>query len=693
MTLNKKKMLSRSLNWLIVIGLPFVIFYLISNGNINVFLTDDNYSQWLPVINASFESFLETGKLNYFEMHIMNGINMLDTGIYSLLNPFMFLSYIIFIVTGVSNTITIYIYLITVCSLAIYNFVMIKLQIKRSVRFVLLLCLLCTGAFYVFSYWYYIFNNLLISALIFFGIICVRGKLRCVYFGVIMGFSIYLGNVQYSVMWYLFYAVYSIVDGLIKKEKSCIWIFLSNIVIGLALSFPQIVLSMRAALESPFFGAYNDQFFSETLCLRNILLFGIIPENLFRILGLEDVSGRPWFGNTFFFCGILFVSFLLGWYLIVKRKKSRTVLLPCLVCATVMLLFTLGKGFVVADILYHFPVFNSFRLLNKGYFVFVPILFMVCILVYINLDNKKRRNLILAGVILSFINIVSVQVGGYRPVFENSIPELENRTVTFIECPNDLYASFNSNMELTVIRNWPCYFHIYTLGGYNLSYKEKSYLICNQIFDTSQHWSEYSYANAVNLTNWLNRYNSQDIDLKGWEEQLKNNSVSNLIVKYDDEKTFFNFLEIVNQLRDLKIDNIADIKGNIKIVSLLGVEPMVSDNLGNSLNIDAISNGIMITSNVGRIEGDINTQILFNNKYKAYAYVPDKQELDIKENESGYLTIKNFYSADKVILIYKDLISTLSVVFAIISFFSWICVFVLSLKELTIDSVVKDGLV
>lgn len=145
----------------------FLLFFIISNGNSNVFLRDDNISQWLPVINGTFGDLLKTGKLNYWNYYLMSGINLFDTGIYSLTNPIMFVSYLIYRLFNYSNTITIYIFLIFSFSLIIYNEVLLKLQIQWKKRTIILLCIAsCTG-YFTLGYWYYVFNNIFIGSLFF----------------------------------------------------------------------------------------------------------------------------------------------------------------------------------------------------------------------------------------------------------------------------------------------------------------------------------------------------------------------------------------------------------------------------------------------------------------------------------------------------------------------------------------------
>lgn len=652
---------------LAVIGIPLLIFWYISNGNENVFLYDDNHAQWLPVINNAFRSLLETGKLNFFDMHIMNGENLLDTGIYSLLNPIMLLAYATSAALKVSNTITVYIFFVSVLSALFYQCAMKKMEIDRSARYLLLFCLFGTGAFYTFGYWYYIFNNLLWGALMLWGIVSVKGRSRYVYWGILLGFSIYLGNIQYSVLWYTVYGMISLTNFFLASDKGHRYCqakeFMTNMTMGLLLNFPQIVLCLRALRSSQAFEAHNSAFYADTLSPTNIFWYGILPEQLFNFLGIKDFLTPPWFGNRYFFCGVLMISFIVGWWMIHDNKNNRReVILPFWISAFVMILYTCGRGFLIADILYHFPIFNGFRHLHKAYFVLIPILFIMTIFIYAGTQWPWKRIVIIAGAFLALINISSINICGN----ETGGGQFTNRTLTLIECPNnDTYVGFNNDMEKILIRNWPCYFHVYTLGGYNLSFNHAGYEVCDQIFTEAQHFSEYSYANAVNLTYWLERVKDGVIDLGKWEEQLKYNAVQHLIVKYNNENVFCEFVNIFDQLEEIKIIDIIESEEQIKIIKLGGTYSLVSDETGKPLHIEDIPNGIIITGNTKEISGTVNTQFLWNAKYKAYGASGDL--LDIERDDRGYLRIRNSMPNEKIILHYEDSISTLAIIFSVVS--------------------------
>lgn len=51
------------------------------------------------------------------------------------------------------------------------------------------------------------------------GIVSVKGRSRYVYWGILLGFSIYLGNIQYSVLWYTVYGMISLTNFFLASDK------------------------------------------------------------------------------------------------------------------------------------------------------------------------------------------------------------------------------------------------------------------------------------------------------------------------------------------------------------------------------------------------------------------------------------------------------------------------------------------
>ena len=65
-------------------------------------------------------------KTSLYTLSDLNGENLLDTGIYSLLNPIMLLAYATSAALKVSNTITVYIFFVSVLSALFYQCAMKK---------------------------------------------------------------------------------------------------------------------------------------------------------------------------------------------------------------------------------------------------------------------------------------------------------------------------------------------------------------------------------------------------------------------------------------------------------------------------------------------------------------------------------------------------------------------------------------
>ena len=195
------------------------VWLIISRGNLNIFCYDDNLTQWLPVINDIFSDLFQTGRLNIWNFYLMGGINVLDTGIYSILNPFMLLGFLIHRLSGVSNTITICIYLTVAVAMCIYYYAFRKNGLSVPCSFAVLYCLLACSSFYNFGHWYYVFNNLLIGSLVLLYFSCmINGKYKYIFLGIVLGESIYLGNVQYTVMWYIAVGLIILSDIMIAPE-------------------------------------------------------------------------------------------------------------------------------------------------------------------------------------------------------------------------------------------------------------------------------------------------------------------------------------------------------------------------------------------------------------------------------------------------------------------------------------------
>lgn len=382
----------------------WLLFYVLGEGNPNLFLYDDNFSQWLPVINSTFDQFVHTGKINYWNYYLMGGINILETGIYSIVNPLMFLAYIIFRLFGFSNTITIYVYLIMSIAMVIYNAIFSRIGIAWKERLCLLVCLSGCTAYYSFGNWYYVFNNILIGALMTGFFLLYDENKKCSYFaaGAILAFSIYLGNVQFTIYWYMIFAI--VCFGLfLQKNYHFAKVFIINIIVALTFSFPQIFMNYRA-LNNNFLDD-ESYYYMTNLELGNFIAHSIIPDGIFSKLFADGTYGYPLQGT--YFVGIMPVAIIVTLYLIHKNKKINYMEKLCIsyIAASIVCLFyTFGKKGLVAVFLRSFPVFNSFRVLCKPYFLFVQLALLP--LVFLCMKTKKYHDLLALGACLAVVNIM-----------------------------------------------------------------------------------------------------------------------------------------------------------------------------------------------------------------------------------------------------------------------------------------------
>ena len=79
---------------LLLVLLASVLYVaLLAGGNPEVFLIDDNRTQWYPVMERAFEDFWRTGRIYCYDFYQMKGMPVAEQGYYGVMNPLMLLSY------------------------------------------------------------------------------------------------------------------------------------------------------------------------------------------------------------------------------------------------------------------------------------------------------------------------------------------------------------------------------------------------------------------------------------------------------------------------------------------------------------------------------------------------------------------------------------------------------------------------
>lgn len=237
------------------------------------------------------------------------------------------------------------------------------------------------------------------------------------------------------------------------------------------------------------------------------------------------------------------------------------------------------------------------------------------------------------------------------------------RVLTMLECDSSTYQyNITADPSSRMTENWPSYYGIYTIGGYNLSYEPEHYMAVNQIMTTSEHFSEFSVGNAVNVTEWIARYEHGEVDMRQWGEQMKENAVKYILLYYENPDTVTRIREMIDCSGCVWVEKSDDVGQGHVILQLGGVNCLAYCEDGTILRVVDGINGITIN---GEMIGDIFLCFLYDENYVAYTEDENhRRYFTINKDENGYMVIENDY-CDHVCIEYRDAWSNVTVVFAV----------------------------
>ena len=204
---------NKLINLPIIIGIfifSILLMNVITMNNPNVFVADDNALQWEPIIKTSFDELFKTGHLPYIDFYQYKKMNLLDVGYYSLLNPFMLLSYIInkFLLLDSYKIIGVYIYLLFALGNCTMYVLLRKLNIKVSNSLLSVLAYSSVSYFIDWGFYYFSFNNYFFIPLLLLIIVSFQdSKLQYIAPGITLAFSLLLGHVQYTCFYYIIFGI------------------------------------------------------------------------------------------------------------------------------------------------------------------------------------------------------------------------------------------------------------------------------------------------------------------------------------------------------------------------------------------------------------------------------------------------------------------------------------------------------
>lgn len=265
---------TRNLIPVLVIVLYSILFFaVILSKNRSSLYVDDNILQWGPVINKAFDNIFSGKGIPYWNFYQYKGINIFSSGYYGLLNPFMYVSYAIshYLMNGFLETLIVYeIIMYMLGNLMMYKILRI-LNLKRSTIIIAMLTYSTSVIFFLFSFYYFTFNNYFFMPFLMWIFIQTNSK-RTRYFipGIVLAFSLLMGHVQFSCYYVMVYCIFQVVASVQKKKLKELVPLMTNLMIFIGLSSGIIIGSMKVSGDRSLILSGKEGFFALSVAISNI---------------------------------------------------------------------------------------------------------------------------------------------------------------------------------------------------------------------------------------------------------------------------------------------------------------------------------------------------------------------------------------------------------------------------------------
>lgn len=473
------------------IGLGGVLFSLIFIEIINggtYFVNDDNFTQFNPVILDACKNFFEKGIFPEINPYQFAGLPTSSAGVYSLTNPFIYISYFFAKYIGMNAEYTLDVFAIINLMLA-YIFIYIATRlvgINKNIAILVCICYCLSGYSLIgVRSWYYMAPITAFAPFIIIGLELIkRQQLNVKYFiigTIITALLGYGGNFQMFVYGCSFYILGIILLLITQKTdiKGAIKAIFP-IIFGFILTIPQIyvTLDLFNDIERIPWNFNRSTFF-------DFKTF-IIPNYMFEFFGLKDTNFHKYFGQVFYSGSTFFIVSMMAIILLIvylaffaEKNKIKTIRLVFanniyLALGLFALIMSFGNEFYLWKIIHSLPIFNKF---------IQPIKMMVFVNLFLNISgalllskillSKKIEHIIcILTLILMFLHINSVDSAFYY--FENNkykdisdittqIPDIRNHRVYS-------YSPRRSDKEYysyTLNSNFPTFYKIPSIDAYN----------------------------------------------------------------------------------------------------------------------------------------------------------------------------------------------------------------------------------
>lgn len=339
---------------LVIVLYSILFFAVILSKNRSSLYVDDNILQWGPVINKAFDNIFSGKGIPYWNFYQYKGINIFSSGYYGLLNPFMYVSYAIshYLLNGFLETLIVYeIIMYMLGNLMMYK-ILRTLNLKRSTIIIAMLTYSTSVIFFLFSFYYFTFNNYFFMPFLMWTFIQTNSK-RIRYFipGIVLAFSLLMGHVQFSCYYVMVYCIFQVVASVQKKKLKELVPLMTNLMIFIGLSSGIIIGSMKVSGDRSLILSGNEGFFDLSVAISNI--FKPICIVLFNN---KTIS----YGNYMNYIGLGFFA----WFCLLYAASAIKTLYTKTEC---------GIQLAVSKLTSHGKISNKSRLLLYGILYFASV--------------------------------------------------------------------------------------------------------------------------------------------------------------------------------------------------------------------------------------------------------------------------------------------------------------------------------
>ncbi|MDE7232435.1 MAG: hypothetical protein K2N37_05110, partial [Lachnospiraceae bacterium] len=314
---------------LLVILVSICYVCLLAGGDPEIFLIDDNRTQWYPVMERAYEDLWTAGRIYCYDFYQMKGMSVAGQGYYGVMNPFILLSYTVTkLLPGGIDVVTFYIGLMVVLGNLFFYLTCRRLGCKETLALLMTLTYSTVGCFWAFFIWYYVFNNYFLVPLLVYVFLCCtqKGRLSYCACGIVLAMDLWMGNVQYTFYHYILFGILCL-TMIVLKNRRYLTVLCANAVVGIFLSLPMLLLLLQSS------GGFqeHENFMQYPLLYFSLLIHSAIPQGILQRHGISFsfldsyVMGRD--DNLVCYMGVVGVSLFVALLCVVGHllKRAREV--------------------------------------------------------------------------------------------------------------------------------------------------------------------------------------------------------------------------------------------------------------------------------------------------------------------------------------------------------------------------------